>query len=265
METQMTGTSGRAGRVRVEQGAKRVRAYLGAEVVADTIRPRLVWEVPYYPAYYFPVRDVRTDLLVPSATVSHSPSRGDARHFTIKAGSRTAEDAALRYVDSPIEELRDLIRLDWAAMDAWFEEDEEVYTHPRDPYTRVDILASSRRVRVEVDGVVLAESTSARVLFETGLPPRWYIPKTDLRMDPLVATGTATHCPYKGQAQYWSVRLGDRIVEDLAWSYRTPLPESQKIAGLVAFYNEEVDLFIDDQLQERPVTKFSRSRQARAR
>jgi uncharacterized protein (DUF427 family) len=258
MEMQMTQTLGRAGRVRVEQRAKRVRAYLGGEVVADTIRPRLVWEIPSYPAYYFPVADVRTDLLVPSATVTRSPSRGDAQHFTVKAGGREAVDAARRYVDSPIPELRDLIRLDWDAMDGWFEEDEEVYTHPRDPYTRVDILASSRRVRVEVDGVVLAESTGARVLFETGLPPRWYLPKTDLRMDLLVPTGTVTHCPYKGQAQYWSVRVGNRVVADLAWSYRTTLPESQKIAGLVAFYNEEVDLFLDGQLQERPVTKFSR-------
>jgi uncharacterized protein (DUF427 family) len=258
MEMQTTATTSRAGRVRVEQGAKRVRAYLGGEAVADTTRPRLVWENPSYPAYYFPLEDVRTDLLVPSATMIHSPSRGDAQHYTIKAGDRMAEDAALRYVDSPIPELRDLIRLDWDAMDGWFEEDEEVYTHPRDPYTRVDILATSRAVRVELEGVVLAESTGARVLYETGLPPRWYLPKTDLRMDLLVPTGTVTHCPYKGQAQYWSVRLGGRVVEDLAWSYRTTLPESQKIAGLVAFYNEEVDLFIDDQLQQRPVTKFSR-------
>ena len=253
-----TGTTVRAGRVRVEQGAKRVRAYLGGQVVVDTTRPWLVWEIPYYPAYYFPVQDVRTDLLVPTATVTHSPSRGDAQHFTIKAGGKTAEDAALRYVESPIEELRDLIRLDWDSMDGWFEEDEEVYTHPRDPYTRVDILPTSRQMRVELDGVVLAESTNARVLFETGLPPRWYIPKTDVRMELLAPTGTATHCPYKGQAQYWAVRVGDRLVEDLAWSYRTPLPESQKIAGLVAFYNERVDLFIDGQLQERPDTKFGK-------
>jgi uncharacterized protein (DUF427 family) len=185
-----TGTTTRAGRIRVEQGRKRVRAYLAGEVVADTIHPRLVWEVPYYPAYYFPVEDVRTDLLVPTATVIHSPSRGDAQHFTITAGGNHAEDAALRYLDSPITELRDLVRLDWDAMDGWFEEDEEVYTHPRDPYTRVDILATSRRVRVELDGVVLAASTNARVLFETGLPPRWYLPKPDVRMDLLVPTGS---------------------------------------------------------------------------
>jgi uncharacterized protein (DUF427 family) len=252
------GRTDQAGRVRVEHGLKRVRAYLGGEVVADTVHPRLVWEVPYYPAYYFPAEDVRTELLARTSTITHSPSRGDAQHFTIKAGGKEVEDGALQYVDSPVEELRNLIRLDWDAMDGWFEEDEEVYTHPRDPYTRVDILPTSRRVRAELDGVVLADSTNARVLFETGLPPRWYIPKVDLRMDLLVPTDTVTHCPYKGQAQYWAVRVRDRVVQDLAWSYRTPLPESQKIAGLVAFYNERVDLFIDGKLEERPVTKFSK-------
>jgi uncharacterized protein (DUF427 family) len=109
MQMATTGATGRAGRVRVEQGAKRVRAYLGGELVADTIRPRLVWEVPYYPAYYVPLADVRTDLLVATATVTHSPSRGQAQHFTIKAGGKAAVDAALRYADSPITELRDLL------------------------------------------------------------------------------------------------------------------------------------------------------------
>ncbi len=241
----------------MEQGRKRVRAYLGGELVADTRQPRLVWEVPYYPTYYFPGQDVRADVLVETSTITHSPSRGDAQHFTIKAGGKQAEDAALRYADSPIEQLRGLVRLEWDAMDGWFEEDEEVYTHPRDPYTRLDILASSRQVRVEVDGLVLADSTNARVLFETGLPPRWYVPKTDVRMELLVPTDTVTHCPYKGQAQYWSVRVGDRLVPDLAWSYRTPLPESQKIAGLVAFLNERIELAIDGELEQRPVTKFS--------
>src|SRR5581483_8371281 len=98
-------------------------------------------------------------------------------------GERTAPGAAIRYPDSPIPQLRDLVRLEWDAMDAWFEEDEEVFTHPRDPYTRVDILASSRHVRVEVDGVTVAESASPRLLFETGLPVRYYLPKTHVRMD----------------------------------------------------------------------------------
>jgi len=257
MSTTTAESSKARGRIRIEPGAKRIRAYLGGEVVVDTTRPMLVWEVPYHPAYYFPVADVRTDLLEADGGVAHSPSRGDGRSFTVRAGSKEALGAALRYEDSPIEELRDLIRLEWDAMDAWFEEDEEVFTHPRDPYTRVDILPSSRHVRVEVDGATIAESASPRLLFETGLPPRYYLPKTHVRLDLLTPTGTVTHCPYKGQARYWSVRVGDSVHEDLAWSYPTPLPESQRIAGLIAFYNEKVDLYVDGVQQERPSTKFS--------
>jgi uncharacterized protein (DUF427 family) len=251
------GTTKTRGRVRIETGAKRVRAFLGGEVVADTTRPVLVWEVPYYPAYYLPAVDVRTELLESDGAVAHSPSRGEGRTFTVRAGGEEAAGAAVRYEDSPIEELRDLIRLDWDAMDAWFEEDEEVFTHPRDPYTRVDILPSSRHVRVEVDGVTVAESASPRLLFETGLPVRYYLPKTHVRLELLSPTDSASHCPYKGQAEWWSVRAGDNLHEDLAWSYRTPLPESQRIAGLIAFYNEKVDIYVDGVLQARPHTKFS--------
>jgi uncharacterized protein (DUF427 family) len=245
------------GRIRLETGAKRVRAFLGGEPVADTTRPVLVWEKPYYPAYYFPADDVRTELLEDDGETSHSPSRGDGRLFTVRAGGKEARGAALRYDESPIEELRGLIRLDWDSMDAWFEEDEEVFTHPRDPYTRVDILRSSRHVRIEVDGVTVAESVSPTLLFETGLPTRYYLPKTHVRMDLLVHTDTVSHCPYKGQAEWWSVRAGDTVHEDLAWSYRTPLPESVKVAGLVAFYDEKVDVYVDGVLQERPKSKFS--------
>jgi uncharacterized protein (DUF427 family) len=243
--------------IRVEPGAKRVRAYLGGELVADTTRPVLVWEVPYYPAYYFPAADVRSELLEPDAEVTHSPSRGDGRAFTVSAGGKRALGAAVRYEQSPIAELRDLIRLEWDAMDAWFEEDEEVFTHPRDPYTRVDILPSSRHVRVEVDGVTIAESASPRLLFETGLPTRYYLPKTHVRMDRLVASESVSHCPYKGEAEWWSVKTGENHHEDFAWSYATPLRESQGIAGLVAFYNEKVDIYVDGVLQERPLTKFA--------
>jgi uncharacterized protein (DUF427 family) len=250
-------TTKRRGRVRIEHGAKRVRAYLGGVPVADTTRPVLVWEKPYYPAYYFPLEDVRMELLEEDGGSVHSPSRGDATTYTVGAGGSEARGAALRFADSPLEELRELIRLDWDAMDAWFEEDEEVFTHPRDPYTRVDILASSRHVRVEVGGETVAESMSPRLLFETGLPVRYYLPKTHVRMDLLTATETASHCPYKGEAEWWSVEAGGSLHADLAWSYRTPLPESQKIAGLIAFYDEKVDVYVDGVLQERPKTKFS--------
>lgn len=245
------------GRVRVERGAKRIRAYLGGQLVADTTRPLLVWEKPQYPAYYIPATDFRIELLSPDGGVEHSPSRGDGETFTIRAGGKEARGAALRYANSPFEDLRDAIRLDWHSMDAWFEEDEQVFTHPRDPYTRVDILPSSRHVRIEVDGVTVAETSKPTLLFETGLPTRYYLPKTHVRMDLLTPTETESHCPYKGQAEWWSVRAGDALHADLAWSYRTTLPESQKIAGLIAFYDEKVDVYVDGVLQERPRSPFA--------
>jgi len=143
-------------------------------------------------------------------------------------------------------------------MDEWLEEDEPIYVHPRDPYKRVDILGSSRHVVVQIDGVTVADSHQPRILFETSLPPRYYLPLPDVRMDLLRPSEHKSHCPYKGEASYWDVVLPDGTVhEGLVWGYRTPLPESQKIAGLVAFYDEKVDVFLDDVLQERPVTAFS--------
>jgi uncharacterized protein (DUF427 family) len=232
------------GRVRVERGAKRIRAYLGGELVADTTNPLLVWEKPYYPTYYFPYADVRTDLLTPAGGIVHSPSRGDADAFTVRAGGREAAGAALRYEQSPFDELRETVRLDWDSMDAWFEEDEQVFTHPRDPYTRVDILAASRHVRVEIGGVTVAETDKPTLLFETGLPTRYYLPRTHVRMEMLEPSSTVSHCPYKGEAAYWSLRSGR--TPDIAWSYMVPLAESQKIAGMMSFYPEKVDLYVDE-------------------
>ena len=249
--------SANRGLVRTEPSAKRVRVYLAGQLVADTTDPLLVWESPYYPTYYFPAADVRTELLVPEEEVKHSPSRGEGRLFTVKAGGKEAPKAATRYLDSPIEELRDRVRFDWASMDAWFEEDEEVFVHARDPHTRVDILPSSRHVRVEVDGVTIAESTSPHLLFETGLPVRYYLPKTHVRLDLLEHTDTTTGCPYKGKAEYWSVRTDGTVHPDIVWSYPTPLPESRRVAGMLSFYNEKVDIYIDGVLQDRPKSKFS--------
>jgi uncharacterized protein (DUF427 family) len=245
-----------AGRIRIETGRKRVRAYLGGELVADTRQPVLVWEWPYFPAYYFPAGDVRAKL-APTGQTEHSPSRGDAELCDVVLPGATAPAAAKRYPDSPLEELRTLVRLDWNSMTEWFEEDEPVYTHPRDPYSRVDILASSRHVRVEVDGVTVADSHQPRILFETGLPPRYYLPLTDVRMDLLRPSDTQTHCPYKGTAAYWSVDTGSGPHRDIVWIYRTPLPESQKVAGLACFYDEKVDVYLDGERQPRPRTHFS--------
>jgi uncharacterized protein (DUF427 family) len=245
-----------AGRVRTEPGRKRVRAYLAGELVADTRHPVLVWEWPYFPVYYIPAADIRAEL-VPAGTTEHSPSRGNAEIYHVKVSGAAAEGAARRYPDSPLEELRATVRLDWAAMTEWLEEDEPVYTHPRDPYSRVDILASSRHVRIEVDGVTVADSRQPRILFETRLPPRYYLPLPDVRMDLLRPSATESHCPYKGTAAYWSVQVGQQVHEDIGWIYRTPLPESQKIAGLACFYDEKVDVYLDGELQARPATHFS--------
>jgi uncharacterized protein (DUF427 family) len=245
------------GRVRVEPCARRVRALLHGVVVLDTIRAAYVWEAPQYPAYYVPVEDVIASL-VPTGDTEHSPSRGDADIYDVEvAPGLRAPAAAKRYAESPMESIRDLVHVRWASMDEWLEEDEPVYTHPRDPYTRVDVLASSRHVRVELDGVTLADSAAPHILFETGLPPRYYVPMTDVRMDLLEPSPSESHCPYKGRATYWSVVGTDARHEDLVWGYRTPLAESQQIAGLLCFYNEKVDLYVDGVLQPRPLTHFS--------
>ena len=206
--------------MRIEDSRRRVRAFLGGKLVVDTVAARLVWDDRPYPGYWLPERDLRPEV----------------------AASLPA-DAAHRRPDVP--ELGGYVHLRWGAVDAWFEEDEEVYVHPRDPYTRVDILASSRRVRVSIDGEAVAESSRARVLLETGLPPRWYLPVTDVRMELLRPSDRLTRCPYKGTAEYWSVAVGGTVHPDIAWTYRSPVAESQKIAGLVCFYNERVDLFVD--------------------
>jgi len=219
-----------------------------------------VWENPHYPAYYLPSSDVRMELLAPTERTEPSPSRGEARYFTVTAGGIVAKDAAWQYPDSPMEELRGLIRFDWESLDHWFEEDEEVYVHPRSPYARIDILPSSRHVRVVINGETVAETHRPSLLFETTLPTRYYLPLTDVRMDLLRPSSRTSRCPYKGTAEYWSIEAGGELIEDALWFYKAPLPESQKVAGLVSFYNEWVDIYVDGVLQERPKSPFSRVR-----
>lgn len=243
------------GRVRIEPSTRQVRVMLGGEIVANTVNPLLVWEVPYYPTYYFPDSDVHTDLLVETGETRKSPSRGEATQYTVKVNG--SEGAAYAFKEPKITEIGGHYAFIWKTMDHWFEEDEEVFVHPRDPYTRIDILPSSRRVRVEVDGVTVADTTNASFLFETGLPTRYYMPKTDVRMDLLTATDTSTACPYKGTARYWSATVDGKTYDDIVWGYDSPLPESQKVTGLVSFYNEKVDVYVDDELDGRPKTKFS--------
>jgi len=251
----MTDTSVASRGVRVESGHKRVRVYLGGELVGDTLHPLLVWERPY-PTYYIPLQDIRAEL-IPTGRVEHSSRRGDGEVYDVSVSRLTASGAAMRFPGAPQDDLRDAVRLEWNAMSEWFEEDEPVYTHARDPHTRVDILASSRHIRVELDGVTVADSHQPRILFETGLPARYYLPLPDVRLDLLRPSDASSHCPYKGTAGYWSVDTGNAVHRDIVWIYRSPLPESQKIAGLACFYNEKADIYVDAVLEERPRTHFS--------
>jgi uncharacterized protein (DUF427 family) len=209
----------------------------------------LLQESGLMPLYYFPPDDVRTELLEPSDKHTHCPKKGDASYYTVRVGDRVVEDAAW-YYPAPLDgapPIKDLIAFYWDRVDQWFEEDEEVIGHARDPYHRIDVRRSSRHIRVSLDGDVLAETTQAMALFESNLTVRWYIPREDIRAE-LTPSDSTSICPYKGVAGYYSV-AGH---EDLIWYYTDPLPEAAPIAGLLCFYNEKVDLEIDGELQERP-------------
>jgi uncharacterized protein (DUF427 family) len=246
-------------RVRTEPNRRRVRVFFGGEAVADSSATLYLLETGHLPVYYFPRADVRFDLLEPTSEKSHCPYKGDASYYTVVAGGRRYENAVWAYPEpiASVPELADYVAFYWAKADAWYEEDDEVFKHPRDPYHRVDVLSSSRHVEVRVGGVLVADSRRPRLLFETGLPVRYYLPKLDVRQELLVPSPTRSRCPYKGEAVYWSVRDGDELLEDIVWSYPAPIPEAPKIENLLAFYNEKTDITVDGVLQERPATQWS--------
>jgi uncharacterized protein (DUF427 family) len=241
----------------IEPVPRRVRAFLGGVAVLDTVRALYVWEWPNYPQYYIPLADIDPAVLVDEEKPEHL-RRGVARRHGLRVGESSRPGVAHVYADDALEGLAGTVRFEWAALDAWFEEDEEVFVHPRNPYVRVDALRSRRTVRVELDGTVLAESSCSVMVFETGLPTRYYLDRTDVKFDNLVATQTATSCPYKGNTSgYWSARIGDELRADVAWAYDFPTRQLLPIAGLIAFYNEKVDLTLDGERLERPITHFS--------
>ncbi len=271
--------------LRYEPAQRRVRATLDGMTVVDSDRAMLVWEprhvVPYFAV---PAEDVHATV-VPAST----PATGDSAVVTLApegaaaggvsivppgsfrthscAGEElsirssagepgwTRDRAAFRFME-PV--LAGYLGLDFSAFDAWFEEEDRILAHPRDPFHRVDVRRSARHVRIELEGRLLAESRQARLLFETHLPLRFYLPAADVDHRLLEASARRTTCAYKGHAEYCSVRLADRVVEDLAWSYRQPLPEAAGIAGMIAFFDERVDVFLDGQLRPRPSTPWSR-------
>jgi uncharacterized protein (DUF427 family) len=222
---------------------KRVRAFLGGQAVADSCRAVMERERPWI--YYFPPEDVKMEFLE-----AEDGNEEAAELWTVRVGDAVAERAAWAFSDGSDEgpDLTGYIAFKWGEMEAWFEEDEEVSVHPRDPYVRIDLLHSSRPIRVVIAGETVAETERPVLLFETGLPVRFYIPKADVRQDLLVPSDTHTGCPYKGQASYYSIEVGSKLVEDAAWYYPFPYPEMAKIQNLIAFYPHKVDEFyVDDQ------------------
>jgi len=162
--------------------------------------------------------------------------------------SGKSTDRVLIFEKGPLE---GLVRFEFKAMDAWFEEDQQIYDHPKNPYSRIDILASSRKIEVKIGGVTVAESSNSMFLFETGARPRYYLPKTSVKQQYLTPSTTTTKCPYKGLAQYYNVTVGGEEYKDIIWWYEYPTMESAGIQGLLCFYNEKVDTYVDGVLEEK--------------
>jgi uncharacterized protein (DUF427 family) len=263
--------------LRHEPTAKRIRATLNGRTLVDSTAAVLVWEPRrVVPSYAVPIGDVAAELrpasssrssvdglgvrlpavsdrpvLDPSVPFAVHTAEGDPVDLHVGAEVRTGAGLLLGDPD-----LAGHVLLDFDAFDQWWEEDEPNVGHPRDPFHRVDALRSSRHVRLARDGVLLAESTRPTLLFETSLPVRIYLPREDVLVD-LVPSATRSTCAYKGHASYLSPRVDGREVPDLVWTYEQPLKEAADVTGLVAFFDERVDVVLDGVPRPRPVTPWS--------
>lgn len=236
---------------------RRIRGVLNGRVVVDTLAALYLWEWELYPQYYIPVADVDPAALVDELHEERL-SRGATRKFGLTVGSSSRPGSLRIYGDDALYGLAGRARFEWDAMDAWYEEDEQIFVHPRDPYVRVDALRSTRHVRVELDGVVLADSASPVLVFETGLPTRYYLNRSEVDFSHLVPSDTVTSCPYKGTTSgYWTAGIGEQSYADIAWTYSFPTLPLTPVAGLVVFYNEKVDHFVDGTRLERPISHIS--------
>jgi uncharacterized protein (DUF427 family) len=235
---------------------KRVRVQVDDAVIADSLEALLLFESEHLPVYYFPLKDVRQNYLIESAKTTTCPFKGTASYYTISTGDRVIEDAVWRY-RAPIPgcpPIGEHVAFYWDKMSHWFEEDEEVFVHARDPFHRVDILPSSRHVQVTVGGQTVADSRRAMFLFETGLPARYYLPIADTRLEALAPSQHHTRCPYKGIASYFHLTVDGKRHDDLVWYYPDPVEEAARIKGLVCFYNERVDRILIDRVEQPTVT-----------
>jgi uncharacterized protein (DUF427 family) len=252
------------GALTYEPSERWVRGIVGDTTIVDSRHPFLVWEPGHaVPRYAFPLEEVRLDLLEAVPAPRESRHLGATTWYDLVVDGGRRPYAAWSYRGA---ELGGLLAFDWfgrkePGVDHWFEEEEEIFVHPRDPYKRVDAIRSSRHVQVSLGDKVLADSRNPILLFETRLPVRYYLPPGDVDFSLLEATELHTSCPYKGTARYWSVpnvASGENIV----WSYPDPLAATAAIADHLAFYNERVDITVDGVRLERPQTGFSPGRRA---
>lgn len=246
----------------IEPAPRRVRGLVNNAVIFDTTRAVYVWEWPAYPQYYIPLADTDGRYLV-DENRTHGSRRGTAHSFGVRVGDVERPGVARLFGEDALTGLDGMVRFDFGALDKWYEEDEEIFVHPRSPYSHIDAVRSSRLVHVELDGAVLAESSSTVMVFETGLPTRYYFDQTAVNFAFLKPSKTETACPYKGRTTgYWTAVVDGTEYPDVAWTYGFPTRNLEPIAGLVAFYNEKVDTFVDGVPLDRPVTVFSDRRSA---
>jgi uncharacterized protein (DUF427 family) len=266
------------GELRHEPIAKRIRAVLDGRTVVETSRAVLVWEPRrIVPSYAVPADDITAELTpvdpvetdTPGTTGARLPELSalpvldpsvpfavhstDGRAVDLRAGEQERPGAGFRPADTDLD---GYVVLDFRAFDAWYEEDQPNVAHPRDPFHRIEVLSSSRHIRVELDGQVLAESSRPKLLFETMLPTRYYLPSEDIRCE-LTRTSKRTWCAYKGQASYWSARVGVHFLPDIGWTYHQALHDATQVQGLIAFFNERLDIIVDGERAERPITPWS--------
>lgn len=240
---------------------KRVRARVGPHFIADSRRARMVCHDHHPVMYAFHVDDLTEHVELASEREHAHPLYGLVHKADLRIGDRVVEEAATIFEEGPAADmgLQGFVALDWNRMDAWYEESEEVFVHPRDPNKRLDALQSHRHVVVERDGVKLAESIRPVVLIENPglLPTRYYLPPVDVDYTHLRKSDTTTACPYKGFADYWAFDHGEGEPVDIAWRYKTTFRELPQIEGMVAFFNERVDLVVDGEAQKRPESPWS--------
>ncbi|MGO4107416.1 DUF427 domain-containing protein [Paenibacillus sp. YAF4_2] len=240
--------------IRLDSTPRWIRVKFNGETIADSKNVIVLHERGHLPVYYFPEADVRTDLLEQTEQSTFCPLKGDASYWTITTGDRSSENAVWSY-PNPIPEskgIRGYYAFYWNKVDAWYEEEEQIFVHPRDPYKRVDAIASSRHIQIKLNGEWVADSKRPVIVFETGVPVRYYLPREDVRFDLLKASASQTSCPYKGDAVYWTADVNGEVYKDILWSYPNPIPEIPKIAGLVSFYNEKTEVFVDGEREAEP-------------